>query len=149
MDTPGQAQEKGERKPKLKFSEQELEVLTEGVVRSHDRLFGKSSLQVPESEKRRLWADIQSNICAIGVAQSSIEEIKKRWYDLRSRAKERVARRLAEARGTGDGPPTEAPSTPLEDLVESTLLPEAVTGVTEIDTSGPPSTSQGKCNIDL
>ncbi|XP_069077653.1 uncharacterized protein [Pleurodeles waltl] len=72
-----------------------------------------------------------------------IEESKKRWYDLRSRAKERVARRLAEARGTGGGPPIEPPATPLEDLVESTLLPEAVTGVTDIDTSAQPSTSQG------
>ncbi|KAJ1217558.1 hypothetical protein NDU88_005152, partial [Pleurodeles waltl] len=63
MDTPGQAQEKGERKRKLKFSEQELEVLTE------------------ESAKRRLWVDIQSKICAIGVAQRSTEEIKKRWYE--------------------------------------------------------------------
>ncbi|XP_069058957.1 nuclear apoptosis-inducing factor 1-like [Pleurodeles waltl] len=143
MDTSAQGKENGKRKRKFKFSEQELEVLTKEVVRSHDRLFGKSSLQVPEIEKRRLGADIQSKICAIGVAQRSVDEIKKRWCDLRSCAKERVARRLQEARGTGGGPPTETPSTPLEDLVESTLLPEAVTGVTEIDTSGTPSTSQG------
>ncbi|XP_069068434.1 myb-related transcription factor, partner of profilin-like [Pleurodeles waltl] len=133
----------GRKERKLKFSEQELEVLTEEVVKSHDSLFGKSSLQVPESKKRRLWADIQTKICAVGVAQRSVQEIKKRWYDLRSRAKERVARRLQEARSTGDGPPTETPSTPMEDLVESTLLPEEVSGVTDIDTSGTPSTSKG------
>ncbi|XP_069077580.1 myb-related transcription factor, partner of profilin-like [Pleurodeles waltl] len=142
MASAANGKEKGERKKKLNFSEQELEVLTEEVVRSHDRLFGKSSHQVPESEKQKLWADFQTKICAVGVAQRSVEEIRKRWYDLRSRAKERVASRLEEARSTGGGPATQTPSTAMEDLVESTLLPKAVSGVTDIDTSGTPSTSK-------
>ncbi|XP_069059335.1 myb-related transcription factor, partner of profilin-like [Pleurodeles waltl] len=139
MANDGEVKDKGDRKRKLKFSEQELEVLTEEVVRNHDKLFGKNSLQVPESEKRKLWLEIQTKICTVGVAQRSVEEIRKRWYELRSRAKERVASRLQEARSTGGGPPTQTPSTPMEDMVESTLLPEAVSGVTDIDTSGTPS----------
>ncbi|XP_069089312.1 myb-related transcription factor, partner of profilin-like [Pleurodeles waltl] len=142
MATDGNVKEKGDRKCKLKFSEQELEVLTEEVVRNHGKLFGKNSLQVPKSEKRKLWSDIQTKICAVGLAQPSVEEICKCWYDLRSRAKERVASRLKEARRTGGGPPTQTLSTPMEDMVESTLLPEAVSGVTEIDNSGTPSNSK-------
>ncbi|KAJ1138483.1 hypothetical protein NDU88_004866 [Pleurodeles waltl] len=147
MATNGNVKEKGDRKRKLKFSEQELEVRTEEVVRNHNKLFGKNSLQLPESEKRKLWSDIQPKICAVGVAQRYIEEIRKRWYDLRSRAKDRVASRLKEARSTAGGPPTQTPSTQMEDMVESILLPEAVSGVTDIDTSGTPSKGKGSNDV--
>ncbi|KAJ1206888.1 hypothetical protein NDU88_002281, partial [Pleurodeles waltl] len=59
------------------------------------------------------------------------------WYDLRSRTKERVAERLREMRGTGGGPSTVPPPTPMEELVEQTLEPEAVAGMGVLDTSAP------------
>ncbi|XP_069077673.1 nuclear apoptosis-inducing factor 1-like [Pleurodeles waltl] len=142
MANDGNGKDKGERKQKLKFSEEELEVLTEEVVKNHDQLFGKHSLQVPESEKREMWIDIQTKICVVGVAQHSIKEIRKQWYNLRSSARQRVTSRLKEARSTEGGPPTQTPSTPMEDMVESTLPPEAVSGVTEIDISGTPGASK-------
>lgn len=138
-----------ERKRQKKFSEKQLELLIEGVVRSHDKLFGKQSLQVPESEKRKLWLGMQRKINAVGIAQHSIADVRKRLYDLRSHAKERVAERLAEAKKTGGGPSTQTTPTAMEDLVESTLQPEAVVGVTTIDSSAPPSTSQGKMHANL
>ncbi|XP_069061972.1 ribose-5-phosphate isomerase-like [Pleurodeles waltl] len=134
---------KGERKHKLKFSEQELEVLMVEVVKNHDQLFGKHSLPVPENAKRKMWTDIQTKIFVVGVVQRSNEEIRKGWYNLHSHAKERVASRLKEARSTVGGPPTQTPSTPMEDMVESTLLPETVSGVTDIDTSGTSGTTKG------
>ncbi|KAJ1110074.1 hypothetical protein NDU88_007429 [Pleurodeles waltl] len=73
--------------------------------------------------------------------RASVDELKKRWYDLRSRTKERVAERLLDMRGTGGGPSTIPPPTPLEERVEETLEPEAVTGFGELVTSEPgPST---------
>ncbi|KAJ1180034.1 hypothetical protein NDU88_005258 [Pleurodeles waltl] len=139
MATDSNVKEKGDRKRKLKFSEQELEVLTEEVVRNHNKRFGKNSLQVPESEMRKHPdQNMRSGYCAA-----------LQWYDLSSRAKERVASRLKEARSTGEGPPTQTPSTPMEDMVVSTLLPEAVSGVTDIDTTGTPSTSKGKGSNDV
>ncbi|KAJ1203508.1 hypothetical protein NDU88_007293 [Pleurodeles waltl] len=77
----------------------------------------------------------------MGVSHRGIEELKKRWYDLRSRTKERVAERLQEMRGTGGGPSTIPPPIPLEERVEETLEPQAVSGIGELDTSAPgPST---------
>ncbi|KAJ1192989.1 hypothetical protein NDU88_002295 [Pleurodeles waltl] len=77
----------------------------------------------------------------MGVSHRSIEELKKLWYDLRSRTKVRVAERLREMRGTGGGPSTIPPPTPLEERVDETLEPEAVCGMGELDTSEPgPST---------
>ncbi|KAJ1082107.1 hypothetical protein NDU88_002277 [Pleurodeles waltl] len=123
------------RKRKLKFSEKELEVLTEECCQHHDQLFGKASLSVPDTEKRRIWQEIQKRINAIGVSHRSIEEIKKLWYDLRSRTNKRVAERLREMRGTGGGPSTIPSPTAMEELVEQTLEPEAVSGMGALDTS--------------
>ncbi|KAJ1120853.1 hypothetical protein NDU88_009002, partial [Pleurodeles waltl] len=73
-------------------------------------------------------------------------DIRKRWYDLRSRTKERVAERLREMRGTGGGPSSVPPPTPLEDRIEQTFEPEAVCGFGDLDTSEP-STSTGEYHV--
>lgn len=138
----GNAKDAEGRKRKLKFSDKELEVLIEECVAHHNELFGKSSLQVPENEKRRIWKDIQAKISAVGVTQRTFEEIRKRWYDLRSRTKEKVASRLAEPRGTDGEKSTQPPSTPLEDMIEATFQPESIVWVSDIDTSATPSTSK-------
>mgnify|MGYP002804328090 CR=1 FL=1 len=87
---------------------------------------------------------MQNKINAVGVTHRTIDEIRKRWYDLRSRTKEKVAQRMKHARGTGGGPPKVPPPTPIETMVETTLEPEAVAGFGDIDSSAA-STSQGKC----
>ncbi|KAJ1114222.1 hypothetical protein NDU88_002461 [Pleurodeles waltl] len=56
---------------------------------------------------------------------------------------ERVAEHLREMRGTGGGPSTVPPPTPMEERVQETLEPEAVAGIGELDTSAPgPSTTK-------
>ncbi|KAJ1218878.1 hypothetical protein NDU88_006449 [Pleurodeles waltl] len=130
-------------KRKLKFAEKELEVLPDECCQHHDQLFGRAALTVPETEKRELWQKIQDKVNSLGVSHRSVEELKKRWYDLRSRTKERVAEWLREMRGTGGGPSTVSPPTPLEERVEETLEPEAVSGMGDLDTSEPgPSTGE-------
>ncbi|XP_069066558.1 t-SNARE domain-containing protein 1-like [Pleurodeles waltl] len=129
------------RQRKLKFAEKELEVLTEECCQHHEQLFGRAALSVPEVEKKRIWTEIQDKVNSMGVSHWSIEELKKQWYDLRSRNKERVAERLREMRGTGGGPSTIPTPTPLEERVEETLEPEAVSRMGELYTSAPgPST---------
>ncbi|XP_078504200.1 uncharacterized protein LOC144762799 [Lissotriton helveticus] len=76
------------------------------------------------------------------VEYRDISNLQKRWYDLRSRAKERIASRIKSARRTGGGSPKEIPTTPWEELVEGTLPTEAVIGVFDIDTSEQPGPSQ-------
>ncbi|XP_078535026.1 uncharacterized protein LOC144821677 [Lissotriton helveticus] len=130
------------RKRKIKFSDKELEILIEEVTARQEQLFGKLSLKVPDSVKRNLWIAIQSKVNAVGVAHRDINNPQKRWYDLRSRAKEKLAKRMKSAKLTGGGTPRDTPSTPLEEMVESTLLSEAVVGVTNIDTSEIPTPTE-------
>ncbi|XP_078542834.1 uncharacterized protein LOC144828490 [Lissotriton helveticus] len=126
------------RKRKIKLSDQELEILIEEVTRRQDQLFGKQSLKVPEAAKRKLWLAIQTKVNAGGVAHRDITNVQK----MCSRAKERIGNRMKAAKKTGGGTHRGRPNTPLEDLVEGTLTPEAVVGVLEIDTSEHADTSK-------
>ncbi|XP_078501910.1 uncharacterized protein LOC144756185 [Lissotriton helveticus] len=132
------------RKRKQTFCEKELEVLIEEMVKGHELLFSKKSLHIPQSEKHKIWLDIQTKVNAIGVTQRSIGDLRKRWYNMRSRDKDKVANRLANAKKTGGGPSSKPASTLLEDLVESTLQPESSSGVADIDSSARPNTRQGE-----
>ncbi|XP_078501330.1 uncharacterized protein LOC144755859 isoform X2 [Lissotriton helveticus] len=143
-----QQQQEGEcaRKRKQKFSE--LEALIQEMVPNHELLFGKKSLKVPETRKRRISAEIQQKVNAVGVTHRSVDELRKRWYDLSQLSKEKLAARLEQSRHTGGGTSTVSDSTPLEELVEGTLQPEIMMGMADQDSSdqrasGPaPSTTQ-------
>lgn len=114
------------------------------MVNRHKLLFGKKSLHVPESQKRKIWLDVQAKVNAIGVTQRSIGYLRKCWYGMRLRSKDKLATRLAEAKKTGGGTSTVSEYSPLEELVESTLQPESISGVADIDSSDTPNTRQGK-----
>ncbi|XP_078541796.1 uncharacterized protein LOC144827304 [Lissotriton helveticus] len=131
-------------KGKLTFSDQELEILIEEVTERQEQLFGRLSLKVPEAVKRNIWLAIQAKVNAVGVAHRDINNLQKRWYDLSSCAKERLATRIKGAKITGGGTPRDRPNTPPppEDMVEGTLLTEAVVVVTDIDTSEFPTPSE-------
>ncbi|XP_078540121.1 uncharacterized protein LOC144825112 [Lissotriton helveticus] len=135
--TQQQQQQEGEcsRKRKIKFSETELETLIQEMVPNHDVLFGKSSRKVPETRKRSIWAAIQAKVNAVGVTRRSVDVLRKRWYDLRQRSKEKVAARLEQSRPSGGGTSTVPESTPPEELVEGTRVPESVTDVADLDSS--------------
>ncbi|XP_078510009.1 chemerin-like receptor 1 [Lissotriton helveticus] len=87
---------------------------------NHELLFGKQAKYVPEVRKRKLWLEIQEKVNAVGVIPRTIDEIKKRWYDMRLRAKEKLAERLKEANKTGGTANVDQP-TPHEELIESTI----------------------------
>lgn len=94
--------------------------------------------------KTKIWTSILEKVNTLGVTQRTIPEIRKCWYDLRSRTKEKVGSRMADGRGTGGEPSKHPPLTPIETFIEGTLEPESVVGVSDIDTSNTASTSQGK-----
>ncbi|XP_078503560.1 uncharacterized protein LOC144762291 [Lissotriton helveticus] len=123
------------RKRKQKFFEREVETLVEEMACNHELLFGKQAKYVPEVRKRKLWLEIQEKVNAVGVIPRSIDEIKKRWYDMRLRAKEKLAERLKEANKTGGGTANIDQPTPHEELIESTIQHESVSGVSAIDSS--------------
>ncbi|XP_078504029.1 uncharacterized protein LOC144762665 [Lissotriton helveticus] len=138
-----------ERKRKIKFSNTELELLVEEVVKVHTQLFGKLSLTMAESAKRKLWLHIVERVNAVGVTSRSMEDLKKRFYDLRSQTKRKLAELHKQAGVTGGGRNPAPPLTELEELVASTIEPDSVVGLGAVDSSarakskGAPSAKQG------
>lgn len=135
--------QKSSQKRKPKFSSTELQVLVEEVVRVHRQLFGKLSLNVPESTKRRLWSEIGQKVNAVGVTPRSLDELKKRFYDIRSLTKRKMAEIQKQAGVTGGGRNPAPPLTELEELVSSTIERESVTGIGTLDSSAR-ATATGK-----
>ncbi|XP_078538295.1 t-SNARE domain-containing protein 1-like [Lissotriton helveticus] len=135
--------EQAERKRKLKFSSMELQVLVEEVVKVHHRLFGKQSLTVPESTKRKIWLEILDKVNAVGVTTRVTEDLKKRFYDLRSLTKKKLADRHKQSQKTGGGKNTAPPLTDLEELVATTLEAESVHGLGEVDSSAQSAKKKG------
>ncbi|XP_078524907.1 uncharacterized protein LOC144797982 [Lissotriton helveticus] len=112
------------------------------MVSNHELLFGRKSREVPESRKRRIWEEIQHKVNAVGVTPRSVEDLRKRWYNLCLRSKEKLAARLEQSRITGGGTSSVSDCPPLEELVEGTLQPESVGGVADLDSSD--QTASGK-----
>lgn len=135
--------QKSSQKRKPKFSSTELQVLVEEVVRVHRQLFGKLSLNVPDSTKRRLWSVIAQKVNAVGVTPRSLDELKKRFYDIRSLTKRKMAEIQKQAGVTGGGRNPAPPLTELEELVSSTIERESVTGIGTLDSSAR-ATATGK-----
>ncbi|XP_018604886.2 myb-related transcription factor, partner of profilin-like [Scleropages formosus] len=79
-----------ERLRKHKFTDAELDVLIEGVTRQEDGLFGLRGIRLTAREKYEIWFEIAEQVCAASGIQRSIEDVKRRWQDLRRRTKAKV-----------------------------------------------------------
>ncbi|KAJ1079786.1 hypothetical protein NDU88_000023 [Pleurodeles waltl] len=124
-----------QRKRKKRFSEEELNILVEQVSTDHDKLFGKSAMKVPERTKKAIWVRIQSMVNAVGITHRTVDEIQKRWYDIRRRTKEKIFANISESAGTGGGPSQHLPLPNADSRVVTTLATEAGQGLAGVDTS--------------
>ncbi|XP_066549730.1 myb-related transcription factor, partner of profilin [Amia ocellicauda] len=79
-----------ERMRKHKFTDAELEVLIEEVTQREDVLFGLQGNRLTTREKYKMWFDITERVCATSGIQRSINEVKRRWQDLKRRTKAKV-----------------------------------------------------------
>ncbi|XP_015202005.2 myb-related transcription factor, partner of profilin-like [Lepisosteus oculatus] len=79
-----------ERMRKHKFTDAELDVLIEEVTQREDVLFGLQGNRLTTREKYKIWFDITERVCATSGIQRSINEVKRRWQDLKRRTKAKV-----------------------------------------------------------
>ncbi|XP_078520410.1 uncharacterized protein LOC144785321 [Lissotriton helveticus] len=93
---------------------------------------------------RKIWLEIQSKVNAVEVTPRDIDDLKKRWYDLRSITKKKIAELHKEANKTGGGKNRAPPLTELEELVGSTIEPESVCGLGDADSSARAATRKGE-----
>ncbi|KAJ8393277.1 hypothetical protein AAFF_G00063490 [Aldrovandia affinis] len=79
-----------ERLRKHKFTDAELDILLEEVTRHEDALFGLQGNRLTTREKYKIWFEITERVCSASGIQRSINDVKRRWQDLKRRTKAKV-----------------------------------------------------------
>ena len=135
MDQPKSKQRKG------KFSDNEVDILVHEVTANLNVIQGRNSTP---TQKNAIWTEITKKINAISSTRRQVEDVKKRWQDIKRRTKEKVAFNRSQARKTGAGPPEVQELTMFEEVVQQTLAAEQVEGVEGIDTAETTLENEGK-----
>ncbi|KAJ1115063.1 hypothetical protein NDU88_003291 [Pleurodeles waltl] len=121
-----------------RFSEEELRVMVEEIVRVEPQLFGAQVQPTSIARKMELWRRIVNSVNAVGQHPRNRDDIRKRWNDLRGKVRSVVSRHHLEVQRTGGGPPPPTPQlTTWEEQVLAILHPESLAGVGGGMDSGP------------
>ncbi|KAJ1098768.1 hypothetical protein NDU88_003875 [Pleurodeles waltl] len=121
-----------------RFSEEELRVMLEEIVRVEPQLFRSQVQQTSIARKMELWFRIVDRVNAVGQHPKTQDDIRKRWNDLRGKVHSVVSRHQIAVQRTGGGPPPPTPQlTTWEEQVLAILHPEGLAGVAGGLDSGP------------
>ncbi|XP_078415139.1 uncharacterized protein LOC144691018 [Cetorhinus maximus] len=91
------AQEEAFRRRKLNFNDDETEILIREVTLHQDQLFGRGDTKLPPGAKNKIWLSILAKVNAASKCTRDIGDIKKRWYDMCHRTKDKVIKLAREA----------------------------------------------------
>ncbi|NP_001081092.1 tumorhead S homeolog [Xenopus laevis] len=119
---------------KMRFSDDELNVLVQEVHDNVSQLFGELSVKTPTAVKNKIWEGIVAKVNAIGVTTRTVSEIKKRWHDLRRRTKMKLS--VFEPFGhhlEAVSPVFQPPHH--QRLLQETIHPHQIQGISDLDTS--------------
>ncbi|KAJ1199535.1 hypothetical protein NDU88_003369, partial [Pleurodeles waltl] len=68
-----------------RFSEEELWVMVEEIIRVEPQLFGSQVQQTSIARKMKLWRRVVDRVNAMGQHPRTRDDIRKRWNDLRGK----------------------------------------------------------------
>ncbi|KAJ1098538.1 hypothetical protein NDU88_003647 [Pleurodeles waltl] len=113
-----------------RFSEEELRVMVEEILRVEPQLFGSQVQHTSIARKMELWRRIVDRVNAVGQHPRNRDDIRKRWNDLRGKVRSVVSRHNIAVQRTGGGPPPPPPQlTTWEEQVLTIMHPEGLGGV--------------------
>lgn len=111
------------------FSRQEVEVLVEEVSTRRELLLGKFNSVTTAAAKKRGWDCVAREVTAVGVMQRDGKAIKKKFTDMKTKAKKKGAARARELRKTGGGQPEKIHIDPVEERMLEVIGETAVEGI--------------------
>ncbi|KAJ1091714.1 hypothetical protein NDU88_004831 [Pleurodeles waltl] len=121
-----------------RFSEEELRVMVEEIIRVEPQLFGAQVQHTSIARKMELWRRIVDRVNEVGQHPRNRDDIRKRWNDLQGKVRSVVSRHHLAVQRTGGGPPPPPPQlTKWEEQVLTILHPEGLAGVDGGMDSGP------------
>ncbi|KAM4691122.1 uncharacterized protein WCC33_015973 [Rhinophrynus dorsalis] len=123
-DVSGQLQGRVHKK-KARFTPEELAIVVEELSTHNKLLFTIHQDPAKTQCKAAKWADILRRVNAHQVTFRTIDDIKKRWHDLRKTARKKLLKiRREEAKGAGGSPSKKTRLTRLEKMAAKTMTPK-------------------------
>ncbi len=90
------------KKRKTNFSEREVEIIVEEMEKQKHILVNHFNAGVTHIAKNSAWMDILKRVNAVSTCQREHAEVKKKWSDLKTEVRRKVAQARAAMEGTGD-----------------------------------------------
>ncbi|TRY60597.1 hypothetical protein DNTS_026999 [Danionella cerebrum] len=90
------------KKRKTNFSEREVEIIVEEMEKHKHVLVNHFNAGVTHIAKNCAWMDILKRVNAVSTCQRELAEVKKKWSDLKTEVRRKVAQARAVMEGTGD-----------------------------------------------
>uniref|UniRef100_A0A3Q2YZZ1 Myb-related transcription factor, partner of profilin-like n=1 Tax=Hippocampus comes TaxID=109280 RepID=A0A3Q2YZZ1_HIPCM len=118
------------RKRKMKFGVMELAVLVE-EANKHIGELQQRNLNI--SRRNAIWETICKKVNAVSKTRRTLDEVKKRWQDIRRRTKEKMAQNKSAANKTVGGPVQDIPLSAILEQLQLTFCDENIIGIEEFD----------------
>ncbi|XP_038261216.1 uncharacterized protein LOC119857027 [Dermochelys coriacea] len=80
------------KRRKANFNEAETEVLIEQVLKHEQMLFAAGPGRASPGQKRRVWELIRHKVNPVAACPRDVEDLKKRWRDLKRRDRSKLCR---------------------------------------------------------
>ncbi|XP_053939999.1 nuclear apoptosis-inducing factor 1 isoform X2 [Cuculus canorus] len=90
------------KKRKMNFSEREVEIIVEELERGKHLLINHFNAGVPLAAKAAAWHDILRRVNAVATCHRELPEVKKKWSDLKTEVRRKVAQVRAAMEGGGE-----------------------------------------------
>uniref|UniRef100_A0A8C1SMX6 Nuclear apoptosis inducing factor 1 n=1 Tax=Cyprinus carpio TaxID=7962 RepID=A0A8C1SMX6_CYPCA len=90
------------KKRKTNFSEREVEIIVEEMEKQKHILVNHFNAGVTHIAKNSAWVEILKRVNAVSTCQRELAEVKKKWSDLKTEVRRKVAQARAAMEGTGD-----------------------------------------------
>uniref|UniRef100_A0A674KET8 Nuclear apoptosis inducing factor 1 n=1 Tax=Terrapene triunguis TaxID=2587831 RepID=A0A674KET8_9SAUR len=115
------------KKRKMNFSEREVEIIVEELERGKHLLINHFNAGVPLATKAAAWHDILRRVNAVATCRRELPEVKKKWSDLKTEVRRKVAQVRAAMEGGGIGQDGAGEGQDGEDPTGATATPVILT----------------------
>ncbi|XP_044295753.1 nuclear apoptosis-inducing factor 1 [Varanus komodoensis] len=115
------------KKRKMNFSEREVEIIVEELERSKHLLINHFNAGVPLAAKAAAWHNILRRVNAVATCRRELPEVKKKWSDLKTEVRRKVAQVRAAMEGGSDGQEGGGEGQEAEDPAGATAAPVILT----------------------
>uniref|UniRef100_A0A669Q586 Nuclear apoptosis inducing factor 1 n=1 Tax=Phasianus colchicus TaxID=9054 RepID=A0A669Q586_PHACC len=115
------------KKRKMNFSEREVEIIVEELERGKHLLINHFNAGVPLAAKAAAWHDILRRVNAVATCHRELPEVKKKWSDLKTEVRRKVAQVRAAMEGGSESQNGGGAGTEGEDPTGATAAPVILT----------------------